>query len=136
MNCIAPRVFIGNTLEANDQAALQRDMIEAILCLDGCQEGVPPSHLSVKEIVVVKLKDGPGNDPGHFLHAVQELKRLSEQYRRVLVHCRAGQSRSATVAARYLMALEDYTADEAVHKMTYLHPPTSLTEGMQDLLKT
>ena len=136
MNCIAPRVFIGNTLEANDRSALQRDMIEAILCLDGCMDPGQAEQLGVKEVVKIPLDDGPDNDPADFLKAVQELKRLADQYNRVLVHCRAGQSRSATVAARYLMAMEDYLPEQAVRKIKYLHPPTRLTEGMFELLKS
>ena len=113
MDCVAPRVFIGNTLQANDVGVLAGDGIEAILCLDGCQQDVAADALGVKEIVVVPLEDGPGNDFKDFLFAVQELKRLADQYKRVLVHCHAGRSRSATVAARYLMAQEDYTAEQA-----------------------
>ena len=135
MNCIAPRIFIGNTLEANDPEILQRDRIRAILCLCGCMKNTSAHELGVEELVVVHLEDGPGNPTSLFLSAVQELKRLADQYPRVLVHCHAGRSRSATVAARYLMATEDYTPEKAVRKMKYMHPPTQLTQGMFDLLK-
>jgi len=135
MDCIAPRVFIGNTLEANDREVLQRDFIDAILCLDGCMEPEQAEALNVKEIVKIPLEDGPGNDPQLFLHAVQELKRLADQHNRVLVHCRAGRSRSATVAARYLMAMEGFTPQQAIRKLKYLHPQTELTPGMFELLK-
>ena len=135
MNCIAPHDFIGNTLEANDRDTLARDRIKSILCLCGCMADTDPAALQVDEIVVAPLIDGPGNPPEEFFRAVQELKRLAEQYTRVLVHCHAGRSRSATVAARYLMAVEEFSAEEAVRKMKYLHPPTELTHGMFYLLK-
>lgn len=50
----------------------------------------------------VGLLDGPGNDEFTLLSAVLMLHSLNRKYRRVLVHCQAGTSRSVMVVAAYV----------------------------------
>ncbi len=50
----------------------------------------------------VGLLDGPGNDEFTLLSAVLMLHSLNRKYRRILVHCQSGSSRSVMVTAAYV----------------------------------
>jgi protein-tyrosine phosphatase len=50
----------------------------------------------------VGLLDGPGNDDFLLLSAVLVLHALNKRYRRILVHCQEGKSRSVIVVAAYV----------------------------------
>ncbi|MFT5123933.1 MAG: protein-tyrosine phosphatase, partial [Kiritimatiellia bacterium] len=134
MDCVAPKIFIGNTLEANSREALERDLIRATICLDGCMKNVQASDLGLEEIVVVPLEDGPGNSLLRFYHAVSELRRLVHTYPRVLVHCHAGISRSAALVTRYLMEEERLNAEDAFARVKQLRRKVMLTPGIEELL--
>ncbi len=59
------------------------------------------------------LVDGPGNDYADFARTVETTRRLTSERDSVLVHCRAGVSRSATVTATVLAARENRGFHEA-----------------------
>ena len=50
----------------------------------------------------VGLLDGPGNDEFLLMSAVLVLHALNRKYRRILVHCHEGKSRSVMVVAMYV----------------------------------
>ncbi len=134
MDCVAPKIFIGNRVEANSREALERDLIRATICLDGCMKGIDAAPLGLAEIVVVPLSDGPGNSPLLFHHAVSELRRLVQCHERVLVHCHAGISRSAALVTKYLMVEETLPAEEAFRRVKQMRRQVALTPGIEDLL--
>lgn len=76
MDWITDHIAIGNYLDAQDAAQLQRAGIASILSLDGSLAGRDPAELGVRQIAVVKLIDGPGNDRITFFRAVDTLARL------------------------------------------------------------
>src|SRR6266581_6795359 len=96
----------GNYLDAADSEKLRAMGIRAILCLDGCMIGKSRADAGVERVEVVELIDGAGNTPERFLRSVRLLKELISQNPPVLVHCRAGQSRSAAVVCKYFMREE------------------------------
>jgi hypothetical protein len=103
MDWITDTVAIGNYLDAQDVELLRRHAIGSILGLVEALEGVEPVVLGVKEIRIVPLVDGVGNDPRLFRHAVAVLADLLRRCPPVLVHCHAGRSRAAAVVAAHLM---------------------------------
>lgn len=59
------------------------------------------------------LDDGPGNDWSAFEAAVDAARRLYRRDGSVLIHCKAGISRSSVLAATTIAAEEDRRLDEA-----------------------
>jgi dual specificity phosphatase 12 len=132
MDKITDAIWIGNYLDAGDRDALRTAGIKSILCLDGCMNGkeIPPE---LDRVEVVELIDGAGNSPEKFLRAVRLLKELSTSHGPVLVHCHAGQSRSAAVVCKHLMQEKGKTLAEAMKELTSKRK-VSIVAGLQEAL--
>ena len=118
MDSITDRIWIGNYLDARDRVRQQEIGIRSILCLDGCMAGAKPEEFGVECLEVVELIDGSGNPPEKFLRAVRLLRDLATKYAPVLVHCHAGQSRSAAVVCKYFMQEDGNSLCEAMRRIT------------------
>jgi len=131
MDKITDAIWIGNYLDAADRDGLRKAGIKSILCLDGCMNGkeIAPE---LDRIEVVELIDGAGNPPEKFLRAVRLLKELSMNHGPVLVHCHAGQSRSAAVVCKYLMQ-EGKTLGQSMKQITAKRK-VSIVAGLQEAL--
>jgi hypothetical protein len=103
MDWITDTIAIGNYFDAQDIELLKRGAIGSILGLTRALEGVDADALGVREIRLVPLVDGGGNELSVFRHAVATLGGLLQTAPPVLVHCHAGRSRSAVVVAGHLM---------------------------------
>lgn len=133
MNWITKNIAIGNYLDAKNILLLKEEKIKAILSLDGSTKASSTSDLGVKKIETYRLIDGAGNDLRVFQRAVDELERLVEKYKKVLVHCHAGKSRSVVITAGYLMKAKHLEADEALAKVTALRK-SQVSPELVDLL--
>jgi protein-tyrosine phosphatase len=103
MDWIIETIAIGTFLEARNHTLRVASGIRSILCLDAVLRDPDEPNLDVDDYEVIDFADGPGNDPRLFDRAVQLVGVLSEQSPKLLVHCRAGRSRSVVVVAGYLM---------------------------------
>jgi protein-tyrosine phosphatase len=133
MDSITDSIWIGNYLDAKDRGALANAGIRSILCLDGCLADVQPEELKVGRIEVVELIDGSGNSPEKFLRAVRLLGELASKHAPVLVHCHAGQSRSAAVVCRFFMLKEGNTLADAMRRIT-CRRRVAIIAGLQEAL--
>jgi hypothetical protein len=133
MDCITDKIWIGNYLDAKDQVTLGKVGIRSILCLDGCMAGVRLDELGVERVDVVELIDGAGNPPERFLRAVRLLRDLAASHAPVLVHCHAGQSRSAAVIRKFFMQEEGNTLAEAMRRITSKRR-VAIMAGLQEAL--
>jgi protein-tyrosine phosphatase len=133
MDWVADGIAIGNYLEAQDFSLLQREGIRSVLSLDGTMRGRDPAKLGLKEIEVVPLDDGPGNDPRLFRRAVDALGSLCRDSGPVLVHCHAGRSRSAVVVAGHLMQMLGLDAKQALARVGDRRE-LAVTAGLERLL--
>lgn len=133
MDSITNKIWIGNYLDARDVEVRSRAGIRSILCLDGCMKGARPEEVGVERIEVVQLIDGAGNSPEHFLRAVRLVKELSSRHGPLLVHCHAGQSRSAAVVCKYFMQEEGNTLTEAMRRITSKRR-VAIIAGLQEAL--
>ena len=133
MDSITDRIWIGNYLDARDPVAQRKAGIRSILCLDGCMTGTKPDELGVERIEVVELIDGAGNPPETFLRAVRLLRELSRKHAPVLVHCHAGQSRSAAVVCKFFMQEEGNSLADAMRRITSKRRVTIIA-GLQEAL--
>lgn len=133
MDRIIEDLFIGNYLDALDSKALESAGVRSVLSLDGTLKDADYSIHGVREIVVVELIDGAGNRPEVFLRAVRELARLRKNSAPVLIQCHAGQSRSAIVTARHLMAEEGMSLAHAMELISERRE-VKVTPGLQEVL--
>ena len=133
MDKITNSIWIGNYLDARDTSGLAKAGIKSILCLDGCMAGAKEEVAGVERIDVVELIDGAGNPPEKFLRAVRLLKELSAKHAPVLVHCHAGQSRSAAVVCKFFMKEEGNTLNDAMRRITTKRR-VSIIAGLQEVL--
>jgi len=62
----------------------------------------------------IGLKDNFNNRPQTLVAAVLVLEELLDRHQKVLIHCRAGASRSVTVTCLYLVKHRDMTFQEAL----------------------
>ena len=132
MDSITEKIWIGNYLDAKDRATLAASGIRSILCLDGCLGGATPEQAGMERIEVVELIDGAGNSPETFLRAVRLLGELAARHAPVLVHCHAGQSRSAAVVCKLFMQQGDSIA-EAMQRITSKRR-VAIIAGLQEAL--
>ena len=114
MNWITNAIAIGNCVDARDADLLRSEAIVSILGLTRTLEGVDPQSLGVREIHLVPLEDGPGNELAVFRDAVHLLGRLVETGPPVLVHCQGGTSRAVVVVAAHLMRVHGLEPEVAL----------------------
>lgn len=133
MDQISDEIWIGSSTDAKDRDSLCREGIRSILCLDGCLLGMKADELGVSQIEVLELVDGRGNKPEVFLHAVALLKKLKVRHPPVLVHCHAGQSRSAAVVCKYFMKEEGASLGQAMKRITSKRKVV-IVAGLQEAL--
>jgi hypothetical protein len=133
MDSITDKIWIGNYLDASDAAALANSGIRSILCLDGCMAGRRADEFNVGRIETVELIDGAGNPPERFLRAVRLLRELIGTHPPVLVHCHAGQSRSAAVVCKYFMQVEGESLGDAMRRITSKRR-VAIIAGLQEAL--
>ncbi len=133
MDSITDEIWIGNFIDAQDCKALYECGIHSILCLDGCLRGRNAEELGVERIEVVELIDGRGNRPEIVLRAVGMLKQLKGDHAPVLVHCHAGQSRSAAIVCKYFMKEEGNSLADAMKRITAKRR-VAIQVGLQEVL--
>jgi len=95
---------------------LRSSEIRAVLCLDADLRGGSAAERGLEVVEVIGLVDGE-NSPVVFSEAVESLATLVKRHGKVLVHCRAGKSRSLAVAAAYLVRSEGLSPDAALTKV-------------------
>lgn len=113
MNWITDEIAIGDWRDALDSELLQREGVWSILSLIGKLVGRTAESLGVQHVEIFPLQDGPGDDPKTFARAVEILGRLVQEGSPVLVHCRAGRSRSAAVVIAHLMQTRYLSVEQA-----------------------
>jgi len=132
MDRITDKIWIGNYLDAKDRDSLVGARIRSILCLDGCMAGLKAEDVGVERVEVIELIDGSGNPPETFLRAVRLLGDLISKHAPVIVHCHAGQSRSAVVVCKYFMQRGD-SLPEAMKRIT-ARRRVAIMSGLQEAL--
>jgi atypical dual specificity phosphatase len=127
---VLPRLYLGTEDVASNRQFRTDKQITHILnigappLLDDAAEGL----LEYKRIVV---EDLPGSDLLSHFSSCNELidSVLAYERRAILVHCRAGISRSPTIVAAYLMYKFHWTVDEALFKIKGIRPKIWPNEG-------
>ena len=79
------------------------------------------------------LRDGPGNDWGSFAAAVDTSRTLQERQGALLVHCKAGVSRSTTLLATSLAAETGTTFRRALETVREARPVATPHPRLREL---
>ncbi len=134
MNWITESIAIGDWRDARNAELLKQQGITSILSLIGMFVGNSAQELGVQQLEIIPMQDGPGDDLPKLIRAVDALDRLAATHPPVLVHCRAGQSRSVAVVAAYLMHLKNLSGEEAIDMIAQKRH-ISLNREMMELVK-
>ena len=126
MDWITDQIAIGDALDAVDHAP----EFDSILCLlsDCCGDR------NDIDGYCVPLNDGPGNRREHVLAAIDFIAAQVENGLRVLVHCRAGRSRSVCIVAAYLMRHQGLSKRLAM-SMISKKRQVCLSDGVEEIFK-
>eukprot|EP00307_Rebecca_sp_RCC1486_P007455 CAMPEP_0119413792 /NCGR_PEP_ID=MMETSP1335-20130426/5969_1 /TAXON_ID=259385 /ORGANISM="Chrysoculter rhomboideus, Strain RCC1486" /LENGTH=211 /DNA_ID=CAMNT_0007438619 /DNA_START=18 /DNA_END=653 /DNA_ORIENTATION=+ len=151
---VRPRLFLGSIAAALDPSEVhEQELTHVVNCLHAanarfaealpppdqlkrarCPQYTPPSRL---EYLSLDLADQPAEQiidqlpaaVGFIRHALENNERS-----RVLVHCMAGVSRSATVVAAYIMATERITAARALMEVQLVRCCANPNSGFRSQL--
>jgi protein-tyrosine phosphatase len=111
MDWITADIAVGNVEDALALRESEAAEVESVLCLSGFPT---LSYLPDLQWTGVSMVDGPGNDPGLFLQALQAIQAALDAGRRILVHCMEGRSRSVLVVSLYLAVTRGVPLAEAM----------------------
>lgn len=115
MQEIAPRLFLGSEKASSDFALLESAGVRLIVCV--MAEGRPPPRFAERGISyrVISVEDDPTeNLVAHFPSSSSAIAGALATGASVLVHCRAGASRSAAVITAFIMSACGMRAGEAL----------------------
>jgi len=107
MDWITDNIAIGNLQDAKPGCA----EVDAILCL--MKDCICKSREDI-DTFCVPLNDGPGNTPKSIEEALDIISGLVSSGDKILVHCRAGRSRSVCIVAAYFVRHHNMTVQDAL----------------------
>lgn len=110
MTKIRPNIFLGHEYDAHMDAVRINKVTASLNVAEDLNDPLYPIHKLVT--VKVGLSDDKKNSPGMIDLAVATMKHLVDQGHTVLIHCRAGMSRSPHILALYLSGAEGRSYDE------------------------
>ncbi|ORX54433.1 phosphatases II, partial [Hesseltinella vesiculosa] len=116
---IVPRLYLGNLVSGRSLHWLQRRNISHVLAI-GCGYDRHGQHIKYMNLSVGDTRYD--NLLEHFDDTFAFIEQGRWQGTGVLVHCLAGQSRSATVVAAYLMAKGGMHHHRALHMIRLRRP--------------
>lgn len=129
---VVPDVFLGSIGAAHNREVLQRLNITHVLTVAGGFEPKFPSEFTYE---CVDVKDVPEERLCvHFDRCLKFIAKCLLDGGRVLVHCFAGKSRSATICAAYVMATEGWTLAEALKAIGDARPAAAPNHGFMTQL--
>ncbi|KAJ2161895.1 tyrosine protein phosphatase yvh1 [Coemansia sp. RSA 552] len=133
MDEVTDGLFVGSAMAEADRAGLQARGITHVLSL---AKHYAPSHPHDFVYKRVSIDDLPGENIIQYFPACNAF--IDQALRgggRVLVHCMAGQSRSATAAAAFMMWKQRLRAEQALAAIKAKRPQIYPNEGFREQLQ-
>ena len=132
MNRITDRIFLGDINGATNLYQLRKNKITHILTMAA---GIRPLYKKEFKYKIVNVMDIPSqNIISHFDRAIEFINKAVTGGGRVLVHCFAGVSRSASTVIAYFMATRKMTFAEAFNYVKKKRPIIFPNFGFQKQL--
>jgi protein-tyrosine phosphatase len=132
---VTNKIAIGNRIDAQNRMLLEKHGIRSVLTLDGSIGSSYVEEFALDDHATFNLIDGDGNNPSDLRGAIDTLIDMVAQSAPVLVHCRAGRSRSPVVVAGYLMRIQSLSVDVALARVAEKRE-IMLTPGIEKVLYT
>jgi protein-tyrosine phosphatase len=110
MTKIRDKIFLGHEYDAHMDQVAGHSITASLNVANDLNDPLYPIHKLIT--VKVGLSDDLKNSPAMIELAVSTLKHLVDQGHTVLIHCRAGMSRSPHILALYLSQKENKTYRE------------------------
>lgn len=126
---VYPRLYLGSLEDSLNERLLQDHNITYLLSIHDVSDEIPPTARN-RHYFRIKAADTLSQDlTPTFSRAVQFISRAHMKDANVLVHCRAGVSRSATLCAAYIANKEGVHPEYAIQHMkrsrSIVNPNTS-----------
>ena len=139
MDEIIPGVFVGGIQASTDYDLLHDNAISYILNVSNfpLDTEVMNKYESLNiQFAQVKMEDSPYFDlRKNILAAVSTVRSAVNDNGRILVHCMAGISRSATVVAAYMIEYLGHSANSALQEMSLKQPAVYPNSGFLTFLR-
>ncbi|KAJ2779926.1 tyrosine protein phosphatase yvh1 [Coemansia javaensis] len=133
MNEVLDGLYVGSAMAEADLARLTRCGVTHVLSV---ASHYVPSHPAALTYKLVSIEDLPEqNIIQHFPGCNRFIRAALDAGGRVLVHCRAGQSRSVAVAAAFLMQRDRLDADQALAAVKARRPQAHPNWGFVEQLR-
>lgn len=130
---VLPGLFIGPIGAARNLESLQKNGITYVLNASPVIPCFHRKHLRYKKVLVY---DDPDEDISRYFNESNRFIQKARKKGGVLVHCFAGQSRSATLVAAYLIACEGLDALAALSLIRKNRPSAQPNTGFMRQLRT
>jgi len=130
---VLPGVFLGSVGAAHNKEGLRRCGVTHVLTVAA---SLAPKHPADFTYCLVDVADRPEEPINH--HFERCLKFIAQALLdggKVLVHCFAGKSRSATICAAYAMATEGTGLRETMARIQHARPIAGPNEGFMNQLR-
>lgn len=128
MNEIIPNLFLGSMWAGFDPAYLYQQNIHSVLqvCPSNYLLTLKDEQYHIQRWIIPVEDDIQTNLLEYFVHTCEWIQYHLRSQKRVLVHCMAGISRSATIVIAYIMWKFHIRLLEAIHfveqKRSIIHP--------------
>ncbi|KAJ1932825.1 tyrosine protein phosphatase yvh1, partial [Linderina macrospora] len=132
MDKIIDGLFVGSAMAESDLAKLQENGITHILTVASNYAPSYPNHFAYKSISIEDMEQE--NIIQYFPECNEYIREAISSGGQILVHCLAGQSRSATVSLAYMMQRDGIGRDEALAAMKARRPQVHPNPGFMDQL--
>ncbi len=129
MDSITEKVYLGNLMSAKDEENLIKNNFTGVL---SCTGEFSPEYQN--ESIKHKIFDINDGDNTNIIQYFKEAIKFIDEQEKVLVHCLAGISRSATFVIAYFMWKDKLTFDKS-YQMVFEHRPCGPNNGFRKQLK-
>ena len=132
---VIPNLYLGNAVAAADAATLRQLKVTAVQSVGPRSEKVAIAGLRLMRVAI------QDNDEAHILPFLEEActwinAELAKEEGVVLVHCRGGMNRSATMVAAFLVwKFPGMTAAEAIAVVRQARPAARFGRGEEGVLQ-
>ncbi|PVU93223.1 hypothetical protein BB561_003378 [Smittium simulii] len=126
MDLIGDGIYVGSSRAEADLDALSTENITRVVSV---LTDFQPSHKELEYLVIPELDMPDSNLLQYFDTSYEFIHKAVSEKRHILIHCAAGQSRSTTITAAYLMKARNWAPEEALDYIKQSRPQINPNSG-------